>query len=416
MGAIETRHLGGQDLRGCETSAPLTCQVWVSTARASSKLNRFLIDATMLSVNDAQQTVDGDVGMPLGVHNAIIELLKSLHFLPGCRRAQGHPLGCVLFSLLQPADKALLRLRREKDRDGIRHQASHRSRALHINAQDHVTPTGKGIPNLLLRDALIVVIYNGILQQFIGFDHPGKFIKADEKIVDAIHLIIARRSSRGRDDKIEAVRASLDEHPGHRILAHTRRPGQDEQQWIGCTVVSYVLRVLGAGLQGIYTHDVSQRRGLSRERTKPYNGLIVASFTGSADIQRGSKMPIYEYVCRSCNRRTRLFMTYAEYDRAAPTCVHCGSGDLKRRVGRVAVARSEDSRMDTLMSDDSLAGLEDDPRAMGRFMREMSREMGEEMGDEFEEVAARLEKGESPESIEASMPGLGDTAGLGDDF
>lgn len=127
-------------------------------------------------------------------------------------------------------------------------------------------------------------------------------------------------------------------------------------------------------------------------------------------------MPIYEYVCRGCGRRTRLSMTYAEYDRAAPQCAHCGSGNLKRRVSRVALARSEDSRLDTLMNDDSLDGLEDDPRAMGQFMRRMSREMGEDMGDEFEEVVSRLEKGESPDSIEASMPELGETSGLSDDF
>jgi hypothetical protein len=44
---------------------------------------------------------------------------------------------------------------------------------------------------------------------------------------------------------------------------------------------------------------------------------------------------------------------------------------------------------------------------MGRFMREMSRDMGEDLGDEFDEVAGRLESGESPESIEQSMPTLG---------
>jgi hypothetical protein len=109
-------------------------------------------------------------------------------------------------------------------------------------------------------------------------------------------------------------------------------------------------------------------------------------------------------------------MSYAEYDRATPACPHCGSVDLKRRVGRVALAKSEDSRLDSLMGDESLAGMEDDPRAMGRFMRQMSREMGEDMGDEFEEVASRLEKGESPESIEASMPELGSSGEFGDDF
>ena len=125
-------------------------------------------------------------------------------------------------------------------------------------------------------------------------------------------------------------------------------------------------------------------------------------------------MPVYEYICGSCGRRARLFMTYAEYDRADPACPHCGHADLRRRVSRVAVARSEASRLDSLMDDSALGGLnEDDPRAMGRFLRQMSQEMGEDMGGEFDEVAGRLESGESPESIEASMPEM--RSGLGDD-
>lgn len=127
-------------------------------------------------------------------------------------------------------------------------------------------------------------------------------------------------------------------------------------------------------------------------------------------------MPIYEYICRSCGRRARLTMSYADYDRETPICPHCGNADLKRRVGRVAIARSEDSRLDSLMADDSINGLEEDPRAMGRLMRQMSREMGEDMGDEFEEVAGRLEKGESPESIEQSMPALGNSGNFDGDL
>jgi hypothetical protein len=97
-------------------------------------------------------------------------------------------------------------------------------------------------------------------------------------------------------------------------------------------------------------------------------------------------------------------MTFAEYDSAAPACPHCGRAELRRRVGRVAVARSEGSRLDDLMDDRALAGLEDDdPRAMGRMMRQMSTELGEDMGAEFEEVVGRLEDGESPASIEAGM-------------
>jgi len=72
------------------------------------------------------------------------------------------------------------------------------------------------------------------------------------------------------------------------------------------------------------------------------------------------------------------------------------------------MAKSEDARMDGMMDDSALAGLdEDDPRSLGKFMRKMSNEMGEDMGDEFNEVVGRLEKGESPDSIEQSMPDLG---------
>ena len=120
-------------------------------------------------------------------------------------------------------------------------------------------------------------------------------------------------------------------------------------------------------------------------------------------------MPVYEYVCRACGRRARLRMSFAEYDSAAPTCPYCGSGELRRRVGRVAVARSEASRLDGLMDDPALDALdEDDPRAMGRMMRRMGDELGEDMGQEFDEVVGRLESGESPASIEAAMPELGD--------
>ncbi len=120
-------------------------------------------------------------------------------------------------------------------------------------------------------------------------------------------------------------------------------------------------------------------------------------------------MPYYEYKCRACGKRVRIFMTFAEYDEQQPSCPHCQSSDLQRLISRVAMAKSEDARMDSLMDDSALSGLdEEDPKALGRFMRKMSNEMGEDMGDEFGEVVDRLEKGESPESIEASMPDLGE--------
>ncbi|MCO5188911.1 MAG: zinc ribbon domain-containing protein [Anaerolineae bacterium] len=132
-------------------------------------------------------------------------------------------------------------------------------------------------------------------------------------------------------------------------------------------------------------------------------------------------MPTYEFRCETCGRASRLFFTYAEYDDATPQCAHCGSMQLRRRIGRITIAKSEDARMDALLDDPMLDSIdEDDPRALGRFMRKMSAETGEDLGEEFGEVVDRLEKGQSPEEIEKAMPDLADegAGGFGgmDDF
>lgn len=122
-------------------------------------------------------------------------------------------------------------------------------------------------------------------------------------------------------------------------------------------------------------------------------------------------MPKYDYICQACRRPSRLFFTYAEYGQVEAICPHCQSKRMKRHISRVALAKSEDARMDAMADDSFMAGFdEDDPQSMGRFMRKMSQEMGEDLGDEFNEVVDRLEKGESPEAIEKALPDLADSA------
>lgn len=129
-------------------------------------------------------------------------------------------------------------------------------------------------------------------------------------------------------------------------------------------------------------------------------------------------MPVYVFRCLDCRRIVQYTYSFSEYETATPLCKHCGSANLQRRIGRVGLAKSEDSRMDSLMDESALAGLdEEDPRALGRFMRQMSQEMGEDLGEEFGEVVDRLEKGQSPEQIEEAMPELADEGGgMGGDF
>ncbi len=126
-------------------------------------------------------------------------------------------------------------------------------------------------------------------------------------------------------------------------------------------------------------------------------------------------MPAYDYRCNDCKRRVVLkYKTYAEYDQATPTCPRCHGTNLTRLISRVAIGRSDESRFDS-MDDAALDDLADaDPATMGRYLRRMGQETGEDLGDEFNEVVSRLEKGENPEDIEASMPDLAGSPDLGD--
>ncbi len=130
-------------------------------------------------------------------------------------------------------------------------------------------------------------------------------------------------------------------------------------------------------------------------------------------------MPAYEFRCLDCKQAFEVFLSYKEYGKQKVTCPHCESDNVQRRLSRVRIAKSEDSRFDDLADPSAMAGLEDDPQALGRMMRKMSSEMGEDLGPEFNEVVDRLEKGQSPEDIEKDIPDLGgDDGGLGgpDDF
>ncbi len=124
-------------------------------------------------------------------------------------------------------------------------------------------------------------------------------------------------------------------------------------------------------------------------------------------------MPTYEYRCPDCRKRVAIVMSYAEYGQREVRCPNCGGARLQRLISRVRVARSEESRLDSLADPSDWGDFdENDPRAMARMMRRMGDELGEEMPPEFDEVVDRLEAGQSPEEIEESMPELGE----GEDF
>ncbi len=112
-------------------------------------------------------------------------------------------------------------------------------------------------------------------------------------------------------------------------------------------------------------------------------------------------MPLFEYRCPACRKRTTVLVrTVGVSD--APVCEHCGGGSLTRLVSRFALHRSSGGALDWDSGEDGLAGADtQDPQAMAGWMRRMHRDMGEESTPEFEQMVEELESGSAFDNDEA---------------
>lgn len=118
-------------------------------------------------------------------------------------------------------------------------------------------------------------------------------------------------------------------------------------------------------------------------------------------------MPTYDFICNSCQKRFDIFLTYSEYGKKAVHCTHCNSVDVRRRMTKVRIAKTEEKRFESMADEfTSFEGLDEDPKALGSMMRKMGKEVGEDLPAEFDEVVDRLEAGQSPEEIESALPDL----------
>jgi putative FmdB family regulatory protein len=108
-------------------------------------------------------------------------------------------------------------------------------------------------------------------------------------------------------------------------------------------------------------------------------------------------MPIYEYRCQDCGKKTTV-LTLSALKPVEARCKHCGGSNMKKLVSRVAVLRSGESRLESLNDPLKMSGLdEDDPKSVARWMKKMGKEMGEEAGEDFndsiDEAIEETEKG-----------------------
>jgi len=110
-------------------------------------------------------------------------------------------------------------------------------------------------------------------------------------------------------------------------------------------------------------------------------------------------MPIYEYRCPACRKRSsRIWMRLpAAAEEQALVCPSCGANNLARLMSRFSSPKSEERRLESLADDSALAGLdENDPAGMARLMRKMSEQTGEPLEGEDAEMLGRMEAGEMP--------------------
>lgn len=121
-------------------------------------------------------------------------------------------------------------------------------------------------------------------------------------------------------------------------------------------------------------------------------------------------MPIYEFMCNDTGKKFEVHMSYADYDPSMVTSPFTGSANVTRLISRVRMVRSELSHFERAMDGDTdaMEALDDleesDPRTLGRALRKFAGGMEDDLGNEFKEVVGRLESGESPDQIEASLP------------
>ena len=115
-------------------------------------------------------------------------------------------------------------------------------------------------------------------------------------------------------------------------------------------------------------------------------------------------MPIYEYLCLDCDKRFEVFLRYQDFGEQTIICPDCKGDRVKRMINRVRISSTTQTRFEDFTDPAMMDRLEEDPRAIGRMMREMGKEAGEELGPEFDDVVDRLESGQSPQEIENDLP------------
>jgi putative FmdB family regulatory protein len=105
-------------------------------------------------------------------------------------------------------------------------------------------------------------------------------------------------------------------------------------------------------------------------------------------------MPIYEYRCRDCGKRSTV-LVLSPQSATPPQCKQCHSTKVERMMSRFAAPKSEEARLESLADPSKFGDVdENDPQSMARFMKKMGKEMGEDFGEDFDQALEESEAGD----------------------
>jgi putative FmdB family regulatory protein len=107
----------------------------------------------------------------------------------------------------------------------------------------------------------------------------------------------------------------------------------------------------------------------------------------------GGPVPIYEYACKACGKKSSLlFSSFATVEKK-PHCPHCDSLRLSRLVSRPALIRVSGGAPDS----GELRAV--NPRLAVENLSRQYDQNGIDAGREFDDVARRAAAGDSPENL-----------------
>ena len=120
-------------------------------------------------------------------------------------------------------------------------------------------------------------------------------------------------------------------------------------------------------------------------------------------------MPIYEYICDTCNKKVTVFLRAAT---AEPLCPVCGSSSLTRIISSFAVHKS----ISTIYEESGTPGgatsadYYKDPRNIGRRLEKQLRDSNIDIPPEIERSIAEAREGNLPGSLKDLDSAAADSA------